>query len=316
MIGAALATRDLVKRYGRRNALDGFSLTIPRGVLMGLVGQNGAGKTTWMMSVAGFLRPTAGEIDLLGKGPFDATVHAGRVSILPQDSELPLEATPADLLDRYGRLQGLSAAAARNSARDLLAAVNLGDRVGSRIRALSHGMRKRVMLAQCFLGEPELVLLDEPMNGLDPSEQDRMRRFLRARKGRQTIVISSHNLNDIELLCTHVAFVEKGRVARTSTVSSLTQAAGRVEYVLAEQPADWDALLAELAAALPGARFTRSAGTDASVPAGGAVLACAFDASAGGVADVNRKLLPVLLARAALHAVSPGQSLEQAFLGH
>ena len=314
MSGVALATRGLVKRYGRRNALDGFTVSVPRGVIMGLVGRNGAGKTTWMMSVAGLLRPTAGEIDLLGRGPFDAAVHAGRVAILPQDSELPLEATPAELLYRYGRLQGLSAAAARKSARDMLAAVNLGDRAGSRIRALSHGMRKRVMLAQCFLGEPELVLLDEPLNGLDPAEQDRMRRFLRARRGRQTIVISSHNLNDIELLCTHVTFVEKGRVVRTSPLSSLTQAAGRVEYVLAEQPADWDAFLAALAAALPGADFARAAGTDASMPAGGAVLACSFDASAVGVADVNRKVLPVLLARAALHAVSPGQSLEQAFL--
>ena len=316
MIGAALVTRDLVKRYGRRNALDGFSLTVPRGVLMGLVGQNGAGKTTWMMSVAGFLRPTSGTIDLLGKGPFDATVHAGRVSILPQDSELPLEATPADLLYRYGRLQGLSAAAARASADAMLAEVNLGDRVRSRVRTLSHGMRKRVMLAQCFLGEPDLVLLDEPMNGLDPTEQDRMRRFLRARRGRQTIVISSHNLNDIELLCTHVAFVEKGRVARTATVQSLTQSAGRVEYVLARPPADWDVFLEELRAALPGADFARSAGTEATTPPGGAVLTCSFDTALGGCPDVNAKVLPVVLARAALHAVAPGQSLEQAFLGH
>ena len=315
MSGVALSTRALVKRYGRRDALDGFTLAVPRGSITGLVGQNGAGKTTWMMSVAGFLRPTSGEIDVLGRGAFDAEVHAGLVSILPQDSELPLEATPADLLYRYGRLQGLPGPAARRSADEMLAAVNLGDRVNSRIRALSHGMRKRVMLAQCFIGAPELVLLDEPMNGLDPSEQDRMRRFLRARRGRQTIVISSHNLNDVELLCTHVAFVEKGRVARMSTVQELTQAAGRVEYVLARPPSDWDALLGQLRAVLPGAGFARSPGTEASVPPGGEVLTCSFDTSVGAVPDVNAKLLPVLLARAELLAVTPGRSLEQAFLG-
>lgn len=315
MSAVALATRALVKRYGRRNALDGFTLAVPRGSITGLVGQNGAGKTTWMMSVAGFLRPASGEIDVLGRGPFDAAVHAGLVSILPQDSELPLEATPAGLLYRYGRMQGLSADAARRSAEEMLAAVNLGDRVDSRIRALSHGMRKRVMLAQCFIGAPELVLLDEPMNGLDPSEQDRMRRFLRSRRGRQTIVISSHNLNDVELLCTHVAFVEKGRVARLSTVQELTRAAGRVEYVLARPPADWDAFLADLGTALPGARFARSSGTEATVPPGGAVLICSFDASCGPVAEVNARILPVLLARTSLHAVNPGQSLEQVFLG-
>ena len=85
MIGVALATRDLVKRYGRRRALDGFTLAVPRGTMMGLVGANGAGKTTWMMAVAGFLRLTSGTIDLLGRGPFDAAVHAGRFAILPQD---------------------------------------------------------------------------------------------------------------------------------------------------------------------------------------------------------------------------------------
>ena len=310
----ALSVRALVKRYGRRNALDGLELAVPRGSVTGLVGQNGAGKTTFMMSVAGFLRPTSGEIDVLGRGPFDAVVHGGLVSILPQDSELPLEATPADLLYRYGRLQGLSAAIARKSADEMLAAVNLGDRAKSRIRALSHGMRKRVMLAQCFLGAPELILLDEPMNGLDPAEQDRMRRFLRARRGRQTIIVSSHNLNDIELLCTHVAFVEKGRVARMAAMQEITQTSGRVEFVLSRQPADWDAFLAALRSALPGAGFSRGSGTESTVPPGGAVLICAFDSSCGSVADVNARVLPALLSHVSLHAVTPGRSLEQAFL--
>ena len=79
--------------------------------------------------------------------------------------------------------------------------MNLADRADSTIRSLSHGMRKRVMLAQCFIGSPEVVLLDEPLNGLDPAEQSRMRNFILARRGRQTIVVSSHNLNDVEILC-------------------------------------------------------------------------------------------------------------------
>ena len=194
MIGVALATRDLVKRYGRRRALAGFTLAVPRGTMMGLVGANGAGKTTWMMAVAGFLRLTSGTIDLLGRGPFDATIHSGRFSILPQDSDLPLEARPGELLYRYARMQGLSAEAARRSADEVLAAVNLADRARSAVRSLSHGMRMRVRLAQCFLGSPEVVLLDEPLNGLDPVEADRIRRFLRGRRGRQTIVVSSHRI--------------------------------------------------------------------------------------------------------------------------
>ena len=206
MTGAAISTSALVKRYGRRRALDGFTLAVPQGAVMGLVGPNGAGKTTWMMCVAGFLRPTDGTIDVLGRGSFNASVHSGRLSILPQDSALPLEANPRALLYRYGRLQGLSAEVSRASTAEVLAAMNLADRADSTIRSLSHGMRKRVMLAQCFIGSPEVVLLDEPLNGLDPAEQSRMRNFILARRGRQTIVVSSHNLNDVEILCTHVAF--------------------------------------------------------------------------------------------------------------
>ena len=309
MIGVALSTRDLVKRYGRRLALDGFTLAVPHGAVMGLVGPNGAGKTTWMMSVAGFLRPDSGTIDLLGKGPFDARVHSGRISILPQDSELPLEATPAALLYRYGRLQGLSAAAARASADAVLAEMNLADRVESPIRALSHGMRKRVMLAQCFLGSPEVLLLDEPLNGLDPVEQDRMRRLILARRGRQTIIVSSHNLNDVEILCSHVAFVEKGKVARMASVRALTEEAGRLSYLLANVPAETTDLEAALAKALPGAKFTwQTAGEERRT------LVCTYEAAAGTVATVNRTVLPVLLAHADVLSVETGLSLEQAYL--
>jgi ABC-type multidrug transport system ATPase subunit len=195
MIGSAIVTRELVKRRGKRRALDGLTLSVPRGSILGLVGENGAGKTTWMMTVAGFLRPDSGEIDLLGMGPFDAERHAGRISILPQDSELPLESTPKGALYRFGRLQGLSPDAARRSAHDALAAVNLLDRADAAVRTLSHGMRKRAMVAQCFVGNPEIVLLDEPLNGLDPVEADRLRRFIASQRG----LMSPHSLSYLVL---------------------------------------------------------------------------------------------------------------------
>ena len=257
MTGFALETRYLVKRYGRRRVLDGFMLAVPRGAVLGLVGANGAGKTTWMMTVAGLLRPASGTIDILGGGPFNAAVHAGRFALLPQDSELPLEATPMGLFYRFGRLQGLSADAARRSAAEVLKAVNLADRATSSIRSLSHGMRTRVRVAQCFLGNPELVLLDEPLNGLDPLEADRLRRFLRSRAGKQTIVISSHNLHDVEQLCTHVAFVEKGKVVRMDTLAELTRGRSLESVFLAqsgerpgtdETPSPAERLVAELKA--------------------------------------------------------------------
>lgn len=303
MIGSAVVTRDLVKRRGRHRALDGLSLSVPRGSITGLVGENGAGKTTWMMTVAGFLRHDSGEVDILGRGPFDAAIHAGRLSILPQDSELPLESTLEGALYRFGRIQGLTGDEARKSARQSLSAVNLLDRASAAIRTLSHGMRKRAMVAQCFVGNPEVVLLDEPLNGLDPVEASRLRAFIGSQRGRRTIVVSSHNLEDVERLCTHVALVSKGRLVKMDAMSYFTRGTERVAYKLSSEPKD----ISSLQATLPGASFEwREKERE---------LVCSFPSASVGVAEVNRRLLPALLSQTEIVSVVPGQSLEEAFLG-
>ena len=293
-----IITRGLVKRYGRHAALDGFTLAVPDRSVTGLVGRNGAGKTTWMMSVAGFVVPTAGEMNILGSGPFDAARHGGRLAILPQDSDLPLEAHVRELLIRYARLQGLAAADAVKSADELIAAFNLKDKARAAIRSLSHGMRKRVTIAQAFLGDPEVVLLDEPLSGLDPVEADRMRGFLLSRRGKTTIVISSHQLDDIEKLCTHVAFVADGKVERMETMRALTSDTGRVVYAVRRLPDD----LASLASACEGVRLSVS----------GETLVAEFD-EARTVESVNAALLPHLLPLGVLSVV-PGRTLEEAYL--
>lgn len=224
MIGVAIETRNLVKRYGGRRALDGFSLAIPRGSVLGLVGPNGAGKTTWMMSVARLVRCESG-----------CVVFAGTLGLLPQDSELPLEMSVRSLLTGLARLQGMSSSEAKAAAADILEKVNLLDRADASIRSLSHGMRKRVMTAQCFLGDPDLALLDEPMNGLDPVEAERLRKVILGRKDRKTTVISSHNLLDLERLCTHVAFVDQGRVRRFGSLAELTVDGRKLEEIYLEQ---------------------------------------------------------------------------------
>jgi ABC-type multidrug transport system ATPase subunit len=297
----AIVTENLVKRYGRGCGLNGFSLSVPTGATMGLVGQNGAGKTTWMMVVAGFVLPTSGSIDILRRGEFDAARHGGRISILPQDSELPLEARTRELLVRYARLQGLSRTAAEKSADALVKAFNLEAHADKRIRTLSHGMRKRVMVAQAFIGEPEVVLLDEPLSGLDPVEANRMRDFIRARRGRQTMVISSHNLVDIEKLCTHVAFIGNGKLERFDTLSALTSASGRIVYALRRRPDDLAALerLVEgLSLGWNGDRGELTANFGEEVPP----------------EDVNAKVLPMLVPFGVVSVIS-GRSLEEAYLG-
>jgi len=296
----AIVTRSLVKRYGRGNALDGFSLSVPSRSVMGLVGRNGAGKTTWMMAVAGFVMPTSGEIDILGLGPFDASRHSGRISILPQDSELPLEARAEELLVSYARLQGLSSSAAKKSAAGLLKALNLGDRAKSTIRSLSHGMRKRVMIAQAFIGNPEVVMLDEPLSGLDPVEMDRMRAFIRSRRGKQTIVISSHHLDDIQKLCTHVAFIAAGKLESVSALAAITSESGHVAYLLKNRPQDLDAV----ASLLPDATLAWDAATSS--------LTAEFDSSIPPE-EANRALVPALV-ECGLVSITTGRTLEQVYL--
>ena len=297
----AIVTRSLVKKYRGGRALDGFSLSVPRGATMGMVGSNGAGKTTWMMTVAGFVLPDSGEISILGLGPFDASVHGGRVSILPQDSELPLEAKPGELLVRYGRLQGLSPLAARREAESLIEAFNLTSHARKPVRALSHGMRKRVMVAQAFIGSPDVVLLDEPLSGLDPIEASRMRSFVLARRGKETIVISSHHLDDIEKMCTHVALMERGRLVSTSPLSVLTSASGRITITLRERPKD----LAEIDSLFPGLRTTWNEGTGE--------LVAEFPPMTQPE-HVNAVILPALV-RCGIVSVTSGRTLEQAYLG-
>jgi ABC-2 type transport system ATP-binding protein len=305
MTTPALEIRDLVKCYGARRALNGLTLTVPRHTVAGLVGSNGAGKTTMMMTVAGFLRPTSGSVNLLGQGPFDAEVHKGRFSILPQDSDLPLASRPLELLVQYGRLQGLGRTEAARSAQEMLAAVHLGDRLNSPIRALSHGMRKRVMMAQCFIGNPELVLLDEPLSGLDPVEVAHMRAFILQRKTRQTIVISSHNLHDIEQVCDHVAFVEKGRTVRFARIGELTGKASVLSYLLAAEPTDIPALMQ----ALPG-------GATLDFNPAKLTLICRYPAGKVAPQEVNASLLPALQAQCGLVSITQGNSLEEEYLKH
>ncbi len=296
----AIVTHALAKRYGHHHALNGFTLAVPRGSITGLVGRNGAGKTTWMMTVAGFVRPDAGEVNILGRGSFDAAVHSGRFTILPQDSDLPNEWRVRPLLIGYGKLQGLSGKMATESADGLIAAFNLSEKANATIRSLSHGMRKRVAVAQAFLGSPEVVLLDEPLSGLDPIEADRLRTFILACRGKTTIVISSHHLDDIERLCTHVAFVVAGKVERMETLRSLTSDTGRISYGLKTLPGD----ISGLAAACPSVRLSVE---------GVSLVVAEFDKNLS-VEEVNAALLPRLLAFGVC-SVTPGRSLADAYIG-
>ena len=299
----ALEIKGLRKRYGKHQALNGLDLQVAKGCVMGLVGRNGAGKTTTMSIAAGLIRAGGGRVDLFGEGPFDAGQHAGRVTLLPQSSRFPWEARCLELLVYYGKLQGLNASDAENRARAALDCVHLTDRAESRVRTLSHGMRCRLMIAQAFLGNPELVLLDEPFSGLDPHEVARLRTFVCSRKGTQTLIISSHNLHEVAEVCDQVAFIENGRALRQSTLDGITHRHQVTKYHLATNALKIEDLCEE------------ELNIQLRLAPNGELLIAEFNDQENSPSEVNARILSKLLhLQVGILEVSIGDSLEREYL--
>ncbi len=300
----ALSLRGVGKSYGKIQALDGLDLDVPRGSIFGLVGRNGAGKTTTFAIACGFLRADRGSVNVLGAGPFDAARHRGRLSALPQDAALGRDLTLYEQLSYLGRLQGVPRHEIRGEVERILHLVDLSDRAGTRTRTLSHGMLRRLGIGQAFLGQPELVLLDEPTNGLDPNQAHSIRDFIVAQRGTRTIVVSSHNLPELETMCDHVAIMDGGRVVRSGPISQVTGRNEEVHIVLADGPVP----LAQTQAAL--------AGDTVEWDASARTLRVSFSSRPGRQAEdvIGAALRPLLEAGARISSVSRGQSLERTYL--
>jgi ABC-2 type transport system ATP-binding protein len=293
----ALAVTGLRKRYGSTVALDGLDLTVPEGVISGFIGPNGAGKTTTFGIIGGLIRADEGAVSILDGGPVRPGSHPGLLTMLPQDCELVPHVSVLVYLRYLARLQGMTAAEATRSAEARLEEMALADRASSRIRELSHGMRRRVAIAQALLGEPRLVLLDEPTSGLDPELVVRMREVFAAQRGRRTLVISSHNLRELEAVCDHVAFVQRGRCVRSGSLEEITQRGLLMRYRV-ENTFDLSALAQKL-----GALSFQGEGHELIVTA----------PDGWSAAKINAAVVPHLL-EAGLLEIRQGQSLEDAYL--
>ena len=294
---SALVLKGVHKAYGKIQALNGLDLEIPKGVVCGLVGPNGAGKTTTFGVVGGYVRADSGSISLLGQGPFDPAIHRGRVALLPQDCELNPHMPVRESLEFLARLQGMDRKSAVADTDRVLELVDLRDRAQMKIRQLSHGMRRRVSVAQAFLGSPELVLLDEPTAGLDPDQVMRLRTLFLSQKGKCTLVISSHVLAELEQSCDYVVRMEAGRCVQAGDMDQVTQ---RRSMVRVQVQGDAQAAAELLAAFEP------------KVQGEEIILRCPV-----GVApeSLNAQILPILLAnQVKLLQIRTGESLEAALL--
>ena len=220
MSQTAIRLERLSKHFGAKRAVDDVSFEVQEGHCYGLIGPNGAGKTTTFSMMTGYLFPTGGTIRILGADPFEPGALKGKVGVLPQDAILPPTWPVGALLTYFGELSGLSAPEAE--AKRVLEKVQLPETWSMYSNQLSHGMAKRVSMAQALMGSPPVIFLDEPTAGLDPKIAASVRQLIRELKGQHTVVVSSHNLQELEELCDASAILDKGKLVSAATMSELT----------------------------------------------------------------------------------------------
>ncbi|HUN78895.1 MAG TPA: ATP-binding cassette domain-containing protein [Solirubrobacteraceae bacterium] len=217
-----LEVLDLRHRFGELLALDGVSLTVGDGELVGLVGRNGAGKTTAMRAIMGILAPDAGEVRWQG-GPVGEGERL-RFGYMPEERGLYAQMRIGEQVAYFARLHGLERQAAARAAEHWLTRLGLGARAQDQLVALSHGNQQRVQLAVALAHDPLLLVLDEPFGGLDPEAVDSLSEVLREQgAGGRSILFSSHQLELVERICRRVVVLDAGRVIAAGTLAELRE---------------------------------------------------------------------------------------------
>jgi ABC-2 type transport system ATP-binding protein len=256
---AVIETRALTKRYpGPVTALDALTVTVSPGIT-GLVGANGAGKSTLIKILLGLLEPTGGDASVLGSDcQRDGERIRSLTGYMPEHDCLPPDVTATEFVTHLGRMSGLPPTAAKERAAESLRHVGLYEERYRQIGTYSTGMKQRVKLAQALVGDPRLLLLDEPTVGLDPAGRNSMLELI-ARIGSEfgiSIVVASHLLGEIERICDHLVAIEAGRLLRADTITSMTQVS---QVLLIEVDEGSEQLLAELGRrGLEARRYQRS----------------------------------------------------------
>jgi ABC-2 type transport system ATP-binding protein len=216
---AIIECHGLSKSYGDKRALSSVDFQLYAGAPIALVGPNGAGKSTLFSILAGYIKASSGHANILGK-PAASHELIGRIGVLPQDALLDPKLTILNQLSYFARLQGFSKASSMIEAQRVLELMQLKHIGSEKVTALSHGMKKRVAIAQALIGSPELVLLDEPTAGLDPENARNIRQQVTALASETTFIISSHNLVELERMCSQVLHLEQGVLKTQQAIGS------------------------------------------------------------------------------------------------
>ena len=213
----------LTKRYGKNTAVDHLSFRVKKGQIYGFLGPNGAGKTTTMNMLTGYLASTEGQIRIDGHDISEEPVEARRrIGYLPEIPPLYLDMTPLEYLRFAAELKGVAKEKRESEVERVMEKTQIQDMQERLIRHLSKGYRQRVGLAQALLGDPEVLILDEPMVGLDPKQIIEIRELIRSLGKKHTVILSSHILSEITSICDHVMIISHGKLAASDTPENLS----------------------------------------------------------------------------------------------
>ncbi|MGE0116384.1 MAG: ABC transporter ATP-binding protein [Dongiaceae bacterium] len=247
-----LEVRGLSRHFGPIAAVDDVSFAVDRGGVLGFLGPNGAGKTTTMRMIAGFLAPSAGTAVVcgadVGQDPVAVKRHLG---YLPEGAPLYVDMTPAGFLEFIAAIRGLAGAERRRRIAEVVERMQLGGVLRQRIETLSKGYRRRVALAQAILHDPDVLILDEPTDGLDPNQKHEVRELIRAMAPTKAIVISTHILEEVEALCNRAIIIARGRIVADGTPEALRARSDRHNAVTLQVPAELAQRAADVLRPLP-----------------------------------------------------------------
>ena len=232
MSDVMIDARDLTKHYGPVTALKNATFQVNRGEVVGFLGPNGAGKTTTMKILTCFIAPSGGTAQIGGADIFDDPIAVREaIGYLPENTPLYTEMLVLEFLEFVGRMRGLSGSALQARLRKVVEETSLGDVIGKSIGELSKGFRQRVGLAQALIHEPPVLILDEPMSGLDPNQAVEIRELIREIGRERTVILSTHNLSEVRVTCGRVLIISRGQLVADDTPEELAARAGKPRFI-------------------------------------------------------------------------------------
>jgi ABC-2 type transport system ATP-binding protein len=217
-----IKTENLVKTFGAKRAVDGISFTVERGEVLGFLGPNGAGKSTTMRIVTGFMPPSGGKVTIGQYDIAESPLEAKRlIGYLPESAASYPDMTVRGFLNFTAQLRGLAGAARKNAVQRVIELCFLQSVLKQSIETLSKGYRQRTCLAQALIHDPEVLVMDEPTEGLDPNQKHEIRNLIRTLGKNKAIVFSTHILEEVDAACTRAIIIDRGKIVANGTPAEL-----------------------------------------------------------------------------------------------